>query len=75
MQITNRPLELHTENEVADMLGISLEQLHQLLDEHIFNDGSFRPTDLTFTNSELVLLSFWQRSEPNAKVVRMPRRN
>lgn len=76
MQNTKRPVpEFYTEAEVADLLGISISRLHLLLDEHIFNDGSFRPSDLTFNSSDVTLLSFWHRSTPNPKVVRMPRRN
>lgn len=66
---------LYTEQEAADFLGVSVSRLYNLLDGHIFNDGSPRPADVTFTNSDLVLLRFWLRSEPNPKVVRMPRRN
>ncbi len=75
MQNTKPNLEMYTEREVADLLGISVSRLYDLLDEHIFNDGTSRPADLTFTNQELLLLGFWQRSQPNPKIVRMPRRN
>lgn len=76
MQNTREPIDqLYTEEEIAGLLGISIERLHELLDHHIFNDGTMRPPDLTFSNSELVLLAFWERSEPNPKVLRMPRRN
>jgi len=75
MQITKTPpVEYYSEAEVAGILQISLERLHRLLDKHIFNDGTSRPHNLTFTNSELLLLQFWNRSEPNPKVLRMPRR-
>ncbi|MFB3815107.1 MAG: hypothetical protein ACE14L_13455 [Terriglobales bacterium] len=66
--------ELYSESEAAEALGISISRLHAILDEHIFNDGSPRPTGLTFNNSELLLLGFWEEAEPNPKVVRMPRR-
>ena len=65
----------YTEEEVAELLGISVSRLHGLLDRHIFNDGTPRPPDLTFTNSDVILLGFWRRSEPNPKVVYMPRRS
>lgn len=74
MQNTKKPAGLYDEAEVADLLSISIEHLHQLLDEHIFNDGTPRPENLTFTNSELILLGFWQKGEDNPKVLRMPRR-
>jgi hypothetical protein len=72
---TIKKQEYYSETETADSLGISLAQLYSLLDEHIFNDGSSRPENLTFTSSELLLLGFWSRSTPNPKVVRMPRRS
>jgi hypothetical protein len=75
MQNTNKTAGLYSEQEVADLLGISIEHLHELLDNNVFNDGTPRPPQLTFTNSELILLGFWQRGEPNPKVLRMPRRN
>jgi len=71
----NPKRELYTEEEVTALLGISRERLYQLLDRHFFNDGSGRPKELTFTNSELVLLDFWRDSEPNPKILRMPRRH
>lgn len=66
--------DFYTETEAAEVLGVSVPRLHMLLDEHVFNDGAGRPNGLTFTGSDLVLLGFWQRSTPNPKVVRMPRR-
>ena len=75
MPNTNKPSkEFFSETEAAEALGISLTRLHVLLDEHVFNDGSNRPTELQFRTSDLVLLEFWDRSTPNPKVVRMPRR-
>ncbi len=75
MQNTRKPVDqFYSENEVAETLGISVSRLYELLDQHIFNDGSQRPAELTFSNSDLVLLGFWERSEPNPKVLRMPRR-
>jgi hypothetical protein len=66
--------DLYSEQDAADALGISLVRLHELLDQHIFNDGKPRPAGLNFTNAELLLLSYWQRTELNTKVLRMPRR-
>lgn len=74
MQNTSSTAGLYTEQEIANLLGISIEHLHELLDEHIFNDGTSRPAELTFTNSELILLGFWHKEEPNPKVLRMPKR-
>ena len=64
----------YTESEAALMLGISIHTLRTLLDEHVFNDGSERPPELTLRASDLVLLRFWHRSQPNPKVLRMPKR-
>jgi hypothetical protein len=75
MQNMNETCEMYSEQEVADLLDITISRLHDLLDQHIFNEGTPRPENLTFTNSELVLLGFWQRTQPNPKVVRMPRRH
>ena len=71
---TSNAFEMYTEQEVADRLEISVSRLHQLLDKHIFNQGARRPANLTFTNSELVLLGFWNRSQPKGTLVRMPKR-
>ena len=62
------------EIEASHALGISLPRLHSLLDEHVFTIAHPRPAGCTFRSSDLVLLEFWLRSEPNPKVVRMPRR-
>ncbi len=66
--------QFYTEAEAALLLGISVNRLRSLLDEHVFNDGSERPGDLVLQSSDLVLLRFWHRSTPNPKVIRMPRR-
>ena len=66
--------EFFTEREAADLLGITIERLHFLLDENVFNDGSKRPMDLELHRSDIVLLQFWDRSTENPKIVRMPRR-
>jgi len=75
MQNTMKSSDEYSEQEIAGLLGISVSRLYDLLDRHIFNDGTKRPPALTFTYSELVLLGFWLRSDPVPKVVRMPRRN
>ncbi len=66
--------DLYSESQAAEALGISVSRLHMLLDEHVFNDGSMRPLQLSFSSSELLLLEFWQRTTPNPKIVRMPKR-
>lgn len=67
--------EFYSEVEAADYLDISIERLYSLLDEHIFNDGSDRPDDLTFCDADLILLGFWIKGQENPKVIRMPRRS
>ncbi len=75
MQNLHRPLkDSFSEEEAAQMLGMSITRLQMLLDQHVFNDGGERPSSLRLRHSDLVLISFWDRAEPNAKVVRMPRR-
>ena len=64
--------EFFTEVEAAAALGVSVQRLHDLLDDHIFNDGSARPTELTFRASDLVLLKFWDRGPDDRKILRMP---
>jgi hypothetical protein len=67
--------EYYSESEAANLLGISIERLHRLLDENIFNDGTKRPGDLLLRYADLILLAFWERGTANPKVIRMPRRN
>jgi hypothetical protein len=71
---SDRRNDCYTEVEAAHMLGISVQRLHKLLDENVFNDGSARPSDLLLQSSDLVLLEFWNRSTENPNVLRMPRR-
>jgi hypothetical protein len=73
MQLTKNK-EFYTEVEAAQALGITLTRLHQLLDQNLFNDGLSRPENVTFRYSDLVILGFWEKSTPNPKIVRMPRR-
>ena len=64
----------YTEVEAANLLGISVERLHRILDENVFNDGTARPQGLTLRSSDLLLLEYWNRStEHTTKVLRMPR--
>jgi hypothetical protein len=71
----NQPqVDSFSESEAASMLGISVDHLHRLLDEHIFNDGTVRPPNLTLRSADLVLLKFWDRGPEDPKILRMPRR-
>jgi hypothetical protein len=74
MKISKQDKQFYTEAEAAQALGVSVARLHRLLDDHVFNDGSSRPAEVTFEAADLLLLGFWHRSTPNPKVVRMPRR-
>ena len=55
------PKELSTESEAASALGISMARLHELLDQHIFNEGSKRPPGLQFNAGDLLLLAYWNK--------------
>lgn len=72
MRTSNSSQEL-TEQQAAEWLGISVDALYRLLDLHIFNNGTPRPANLSFTYSDLLLLAVW-RDESLEKVVPMPRR-
>lgn len=60
--------------EAAAALGISVEELYELLDRNIFTDGKGRPERVMFQHADLILLSFWQKNTPNIKILRMPKR-
>jgi hypothetical protein len=66
---------LFTETEAASRLGVTLEELHRVLDEHLFTREEPRPAECQFRSADLVLISYWLRREVNMKVLRMPRRN
>lgn len=75
MPTADKPFkQFYTEAEAALLIGISVNRLRTLLDEHVFNDGSERPDGLLLQSSDIVLLRFWHRSTPNPKVIRMLRR-
>ncbi len=71
---TLNPAQEFTEEQAAHSLGITLDELYRLLDEHIFNNGTARPRGLLFTQSDLLLLSYWNRGNNEGKLLRMPRR-
>jgi hypothetical protein len=76
MPVTTKPVkDFYTEAEAAAALGITLPRLQGLLDQNLFNDGTPRPLELSLRPSDLVLISFWNKTSPNPKVVRMPRRS
>lgn len=62
-----------TETEVAQHLGITLERLHHLLDENVFNDGGEKPESITFRPQDLVMIGIWDKITPQ-NVVSMRRR-
>jgi hypothetical protein len=67
----------YSEAEAAETLGITLARLHELLDEHIFNEGTPRPSAIEFTSSDLLLLNYWQKNSRvprNNQVLQMPRK-
>ncbi|HZU22195.1 MAG TPA: hypothetical protein VE998_05125 [Terriglobales bacterium] len=67
--------DAYNDLEAAAALGISVEELYELLDKNIFTDGKGRPERVMFQHADLILLSFWQKTTPNIKIVRMPRRS
>lgn len=74
MQTYHPAQEMISEEKAANSLGITVESLHRLLDQYVFNNGTFRPTGLLFTSSDMLLLSYWAELAGNSKVVAMPRR-
>ncbi len=66
--------EFYTEQEAADILGISVSRLQLLLDENVFNDGGARPRNIELTASDILLLRFWNKALPRQKIVSMPKR-
>jgi hypothetical protein len=75
MPVTKPVKEFYSESEAAAAVGISVDRLRLLLEQNLFTDDTPRPTEMTFRYSDLVLISFWHKSSPNPKVVRMPKRN
>ena len=62
-----------SESQAAQWLGITIDALYKLLDEHIFNNGTPRPEGIRFTHADLLLLSYW--CEPRTgKLLAMPKR-
>lgn len=79
MTNADRPLKEHfSEAEAAAALGITISRLHQVLDQYVFTNGNKRPEWLEFNSNDLLLLSYWNKSEkvrsPGRKVLQMPRR-
>jgi hypothetical protein len=75
MRMMLRPdKDSYSETEASQTLGLSVDRLHLLLSENVFNDGSVRPENLTFRPSDLILLEFWHKSMGDKKIVRMPKR-
>ena len=58
--------DFYSEAEAANMLGISIARLHQLLEQYVFNVGTPRPSNIEFTSSDLVLLSYWNKESASA---------
>jgi hypothetical protein len=54
----------YSEQEAAEILGISVERLHFLLDRNIFNDGSLKPMTLNFLPTDLLMIGFWDKNTP-----------
>lgn len=73
METQNLAYDSLSEVQAAQRLGITVDALYQLLDEHIFNNGTPRPQGIRFTHADLLMLSYW--CEPRSgKVLPMPKR-
>jgi hypothetical protein len=69
MHITKQSAkQLYNEKEAAEALGISIFQLHSILDEHIFNQGTPRPQNVEFTSSDLLMISYWVETMAQQKL-------
>jgi len=70
--------ELYSEAEAAAALGISINRLHDLLDQYIFTNGNRRPDAIQFTSSDLLLLAYWSNDSNKRlvthEVITMPKR-
>ena len=65
----------YSETEAAKSLCISVEALHEILDEHVFTPEHPRPEVLEFTHAELLLLSVWAVPDRSHNVLAMPSRD
>lgn len=79
MTSSNRRLkETYTEAKAAAALGVTIVRLHQILDQHIFTNGSIRPESIEFTSNDLLLVNFWNKNAnlppPPPRILRMPKR-
>jgi len=73
METHNLAQDSLTELQAAQRLGITIDALYKLLDEHVFNNGTPRPEGIRFTHADLLMLSYW--CEPRSgKVLSMPKR-
>ena len=61
--------QTYSEAEAVDRLGISVERLYELLDEHVFTTGEPRPPTCVFRHSDLLLLRYWNQHESGLKLV------
>ncbi len=65
----------YSEAEAAHCLCISLDALHDILDNHVFTADHPRPVNLEFTHAELLLLSVWAKPVRGSNVIAMPCRD
>jgi hypothetical protein len=72
--VTNTAKRYYNETEAARMLHISVRQLHEILDAHVFTPENPRPKSIQLTYSDLLLLSIWAKPKRNHNVVEMPLR-
>ncbi len=67
--------QVYSEQEAANSLGISVNTLHSILDEHVFNDGVPRPATMELMLADVLLVAYWIGEEVgDRKVVAMAKR-
>ena len=67
--------QYYSESEAAELLCVSLEALHEILDKHVFTAENPRPEEMELTYSELLLLSVWAKPERGCNILEMPPRS
>jgi hypothetical protein len=75
LSMNNTAKRYYNETEAAHMLHISVRELHEILDGHVFTAENPRPKAIELTYSDLLLLSIWAKPQRGHNVVEMPRRN
>jgi len=75
LSLNNTAKQYYNEPEAARMLRITVRELHEILDHHVFTAQNPRPRSIELTYSDLLLLSVWAEPRRRNNVVEMPHRN